>query len=402
MKIRDRIKELRRVKAKDLIPNPANWRTHPKKQADALKGLLSEIGYANALLARETPEGLQIIDGHLRAETTPDTVVPVLVLDVNEQEAKKLLLSLDPLAAMAEADSEALKELLAEVDTENDAVQTMFDGLAKEYDAGPGPTGLEDPGPRLDVAEKLREQWGVERGQLWLMGDHRLLCGDATDAKDVERLLDGRNPALLATDPPYGVDYANVLAGRTNQRKGGWDEIEGDDLDDEGLFALLHAVLSLSEAPTLFLWHSWNRVETNLRAVRACGWRPVSEIVWVKNALVFGRSDYQWRHECCIYAKRGGAPKQEDRTATTVWEFDKPTGGSHPTMKPVGVFEIPMRNHTKVGDVCYEPFAGSGSQFIAAEELRRRCFGMEIEPKFVAVTLERWQTATGRIPELFA
>jgi hypothetical protein len=133
--IRDRVKELRRVRAGDLVANPQNWRTHPKSQQDALRGILAEVGYADALLARELPDGsLQLVDGHLRAETTPDQVVPVLVLDINAAESRKLLLSLDPLASMAETNRVALDDLLREVDTGSDALQELFAGLA--HDAG--------------------------------------------------------------------------------------------------------------------------------------------------------------------------------------------------------------------------------------------------------------------------
>lgn len=133
MKIRDRVKELRKVKASDLIPNPKNWRTHPTKQKDALKGVLSEIGYADALLARELPDGsLMLLDGHLRAETTPDQEVPVLVLDLTEEEGDKLLATLDPLASLAEQDDEKLAELLEGISTDNEALQEMLDELAGE------------------------------------------------------------------------------------------------------------------------------------------------------------------------------------------------------------------------------------------------------------------------------
>ena len=139
MHIRDRIKEFRRVKASQLRPHPKNWRTHPAAQQDALRGVLAEIGYAGALLARELPDGsLELIDGHLRAETTPDVEVPVLVLDLDEQEAAKLLALHDPLAGMAEANDEVLAELLAHVETENDAVQSLLDQMLGESDAAAG------------------------------------------------------------------------------------------------------------------------------------------------------------------------------------------------------------------------------------------------------------------------
>jgi hypothetical protein len=129
MQIRDRVVELRRVRAGDLKPNPKNWRTHPPAQADALKGILAEVGYADALLARETPDGLQLVDGHLRAETTPDMEVPVLVLDVTAEEADKLLVSLDPLAGLAGSDPAKLEELLSGITTDNEALKALFQGL---------------------------------------------------------------------------------------------------------------------------------------------------------------------------------------------------------------------------------------------------------------------------------
>src|ERR1700726_2224029 len=161
MHIRDRIKELRRVRAKDLVPNPNNWRTHPKAQAAALSGILAEVGYADALLARELPDGrLQLVDGHLRAETTPGAMVPVLVLDVTEDEADKILLTLDPLAAMAEADADRVKALLGSVQPDND----------------------------VDKAAELKAKWGTEPGQLWQIGPSRLLCADCREKADVGRL----------------------------------------------------------------------------------------------------------------------------------------------------------------------------------------------------------------------
>jgi ParB-like chromosome segregation protein Spo0J len=150
MKIRDRIRELRRVRAGQLRPNPKNWRTHPEKQRDALRGVLSEIGYADALLARELDDGsLELIDGHLRAETTPDAEVPVLVLDLSEAEADKLLATLDPLAGMAETDGSMLAELLPLIKTENAALQTMLDELTTDL---PDDAGMVEPaGPEIEI-----------------------------------------------------------------------------------------------------------------------------------------------------------------------------------------------------------------------------------------------------------
>ena len=203
MQIRDRIKEFRRVRASELIPNPRNWRTHPKKQREALAGILGEIGYADALIARETDAGLELIDGHLRKETTPDQEVPVLVLDVNEEEANKLLLTLDPLAAMAEAEAVKLKDLVESVETQSEALEKMIADTAAEFDAFEKVDIEEGPEAEIDQAEELREQWGTELGQLWKIGEHRLLCGDSTDRECVERVMAGERAALILADPPY-------------------------------------------------------------------------------------------------------------------------------------------------------------------------------------------------------
>jgi ParB-like chromosome segregation protein Spo0J len=157
MKVRDRIKELRRVKAGLLRPNPKNWRTHPKSQQDALRGVLAEVGYADALLARELPDGsLELIDGHLRAETTPDVEVPVLILDLDDREAAKLLALLDPLAGLAETNEDALAELLAHVDTENEAVQALLDQLLGDAESPPDEPSAADMPPGVDIPEAFQ------------------------------------------------------------------------------------------------------------------------------------------------------------------------------------------------------------------------------------------------------
>jgi hypothetical protein len=229
MNIRNRVKALRTVKASELAPNPKNWRTHPKAQQDALRGILAEVGYADALLARELPDGsLMLVDGHLRAETTPDQEVPVLILDINEAEADKLLLSLDPLAALAETNAQALDALLREVDTGSEGLQQMYADMAEAaelYQDGDKEI-VEDevPEPPVDPITKP--------GDLWVLGDHRLLCGDSTKAEDVERLMNGTKADLCFTSPPYGA--ANVAKLRDHyvpgaaKRESFYDQHEDD------------------------------------------------------------------------------------------------------------------------------------------------------------------------------
>ena len=168
MQIRDRIKELRRVKASDLLPNPKNWRTHPVAQQDALRGVLAEVGYADALIARETPDGLMLVDGHLRAETTPDSDVPVLILDINEAEADLMLATLDPLAAMAGRDEERVSELLAMVSTDNEGVRSLLANL-QEYDHVTVADGtLWNPEIDYSTSETAQELTGYDLGSVWM------------------------------------------------------------------------------------------------------------------------------------------------------------------------------------------------------------------------------------------
>lgn len=187
--IRDRIIELRRVKGSVLLENPRNFRRHPEAQRAALRGILGEVGIADALLARETPDGLMLIDGHLRREELPDTELPVLVLDVTEEEADKILLTLDPLAAMAEMEGTAVRALLERLDWQaEDGLRALLDDLARQADKVIGPAeGLTDP----DDAPPVPEEPISARGDVWICGDHRVMCGDATSAEDVVKLMGG-------------------------------------------------------------------------------------------------------------------------------------------------------------------------------------------------------------------
>lgn len=381
-----------------LLANPANWRIHPRAQQAALEGVLQRVGWVqDVIVNRRTGH---MLDGHARVEMaiSAGERVPVVYVDISEAEERLILATYDRLTGMAGTDEEKLAGLIAEAQADFPDLTPLLANITEILgDVEPQPVGgLTDP----DEAPEPPAEPVTRLGDLWLCGEHRVLCGDCTQAPDFERVKHGAELSLLATDPPYGVDYAAVVKSRENQKVGGWAGISGDTLGDEELSRLLISTLSLVDSPVLFLWHSWKRIEISLRAVRECGWTPKAEIIWVKNALVFGRSDYQWRHEPCIYATREGCNRQEDRTATTVWEFDKPHSPQHPTSKPVALFEIPIRNHTCPGAAIYEPFSGSGSQFIAAESLGRRCYGLEIEPRYVDVTVTRWQNFTGKAATL--
>ncbi len=430
VQIQDRIKELRRVNARDLLPNPKNWRRHPKVQVEALRGLLTEIGYADALLARELPDGrLMLIDGHLRAETTPESVVPVLVLDVTEAEAEKILLTLDPLAAMAESDAERITALLQTVRTDNQAVEELLRRTAGD----PvwrlvHPEDFIEPPAQFDQSRELRKKWGTATGQLWQIGDHRLLCGDSTKAEDVVKLMNGERAVLFATDPPYAVGYTggshpqswgnNGAANRDKDWSGQYLEATSADVknsEESGVelyrgfvsTAIRHAI---ARNAAWYCWHA-SRRQMMLESI----WNEFDafvhqQIIWVKTRAVLTYSLYLWQHEPCLFGWIRGAKPRAFRAEvgeragefpTTVWGISSSEieTDAHPTSKPCKLFALPMEMHTSVGDVCYEPFSGSGSQLVAAQNLGRRCYAMEKSPPFVAVALER-MAALGLKPEL--
>lgn len=307
-------------------------------------------------------------------------------LDLNDSKARALALADNRVGELdLEWDLDVLKELGSSFDLSdfwNENELRKFMGSENE----------DAPEAKIDQAEELRVKWDTKRGQVWRIEKHRLMCGDSTSKDDVARLWGRSDPStacLMSTDPPYGVSYGDVVSSRANQKVGGWCDIKNDDLDDDALYALLEGAFKLCSAPTAIVWYGFRRTDVFFRAIRDCGWAVNEQIVWVKNSLVFGRADYQWRHEQAIYAKRDGASRVDDRTQTTVWEINKPHDSQHPTQKPLEIFSIPIKNHVPVGGICYEPFSGSGSQICAAQLADRVCYGVEIEPKYVAVALQR-------------
>jgi DNA modification methylase len=413
--IRDRVRELRRVKASELVPNPKNWRRHPKEQAAALKGLLAEVGYADALIVRELPDGrLMLIDGHLRAETTKNATVPVLVLDVTEAEADKLLLTLDPLAAMALADQEQVMALLETVRTDSQAVAALLERVAGQeaWQAIDGLREIVDPPAAINKADELRAKWGTETGQLWRIGAHRILCADCRDEAAVRRLWGDNGPRLrmIWTDPPYGVDYAakNAYLNRSDRGNRIQVPIENDKLTAGETGFLFKAALSVAKdwahtgATVYATVPSGPLLIYFVQALTAAGFTFRAQLAWVKQQFVIGMADYHHRFEPILYGwlPDGAHYFIEDRRQDDVFEIDKPhVNDLHPTTKPVELIARMVRNSSREGELVYDPFCGSGSTLLAAHQLERIGYGVEIDPGYLAVTLERF-SMLGLKPEL--
>lgn len=413
MKIRNRIIETRAVLARDLVPNPKNWRRHPKAQADALSGVLREIGIADALLTRELPDKrLMLIDGHLRADIMPDQEVTVLVLDLNEEEADQLLLVLDPLVGMATADNLRLNELLETVRSEDPAILALLDEiraseglLLQQLDT------LSDPEPQLDKADELRSKYGTASGQLWHVGPHRIVCGDSRDPQTVGRLWDcGQKFRSIWCDPPYGIDYAakNKVLNRSDRGNRIQKPIENDALPPEEVSGLFRD--SLKQALTFAIKGaacyasvpSGTALPYFIRAFNDSGFSFKHLLVWVKQHFVLGMSDYQHRHEAVLYGwvENGAHYFVPDRTQSSVFQIDKPSTSSlHPTTKPVSLIAEMIQNSSRPGEIIYDPFCGSGSTILAAAQLKRVGYGCELDPGYVAVELERL-ASLGLKPEL--
>jgi DNA modification methylase len=394
-----------------LLANPLNWRTHPKAQRAALVGSLDSVGWVQHVVKNQRTG--HVVDGHARIEEAISrgaATVPVLYVDLDPEEEALVLATLDPIGAMATRDDAKLAELLAGISIDNEGLAALLGDLLPRAPKA----GLTNPDSIPEIASS-----SVLRGGVYFLGRHRLMCGDSSAPADVAQLMGPDRAALIATDPPYGVDYAEIVAGRSNQKAGNWPTIASDQPGVGAELAGRSIEVSRSFAAdgcAVFVWHpNGTGSSAFLAALVAAGVHILKQIIWLKPSLVFGRHEYHWRHESAAYGWFEGsrAAFYGDRSATTVWEVDYAPGykvrngpamaqgglGLHPTQKPVELYEIPLVNHTRPDEVLYEPFCGSGSGIIAAERLGRRCLAMEIEPHYVSVAIERWECFTGEKAE---
>ncbi len=422
-----------------LLPDPANPRKISEEELDSLERSLREFGFVQPVVARR--EDRTVIGGHQRlvaARRLGLMTVPAIFLDLTQEQARFLGITLNKISGTF--DEALLARLLSELQATPDLDLTL---------SGFGEDEIRDLLRSLEVREKRerpesfdldealeearRAPLRAKPGEIWRLGEHRLGCLDATDPLAVARLLDGAEPRLLATDPPYGVsldptwrdgvynalgpaerpymqvdgrldaDHATRASGGAHGRTRGHrnTSISGDiRVDWSEAFAL---VPSLTVG---YVWHAGVHAAEVAEGLISIGFEIVAQVIWDKSLFAIGRSWYHWSHEPCWVVRKRGAkvPFRGSRDQATIWRAPSPKmimGGSderkedHPTQKPLLLFETPIRNHLKAGEGVYDPFLGSGTCLIAAERHGARCFGIEVDPLFVDIALRRFERFSG-------
>jgi DNA modification methylase len=401
------------VSVERVFLNPANPRVNDPG-VEPVAASLRRFGWQQPIVAK--PSG-EVIAGNTRlkaAKSLGMTEVPVVWFGGSDAQAVAFCVADNRTHEFSTWDDAALATILQELKAEDalegvgfseDDLDQLLAGLGDEDDVA---AELDDPGP-VDPTDTPV----TRRGDLWVLGDHRLLCGDSTRVEDLARLVAGEKAQILATDPPYCVNYTGMDRPLHDGKPSGkdWTHVYHEvDIADLGQFldaAFAACLPHVAEDAAIYVWHAHVQQPVIAAAYERHGLLLHQVLVWVKPAATFGHSFYRWRHEPCAFGwRRGHKPRHGMGKLDTVWEEDWEGKARittfHPTSKPARLFEIPMEQHTRRGDVVLEPFTGSGSQLIAAERLGRRCRGMELEAAFVDGTVRRWEAATGKTAMLEA
>jgi DNA modification methylase len=363
---------------------------NPRKNDHAVEAVASAIkrfGFRVPVLAKSDGS---LIDGHLRVKAAKhlgmEEVPAVLCDDLSEADIKALRISINRMAELADWDTELLRAELEGLAAEGITLEDV--GFNADYleelgaDLGLLQGNPEaDAEPQIDKAEELRAKWGVEPGQLWELGEHRLLCGDSTKKEDVERVMGGKKLQAVVTDPPYGMEF------QSNHRKIKHEAISGDGDED-----LLMLAIGLEASHSKYIWCRWDNIPKLPK--------PKSVITWAKNNWSMGDLEHEHARQtevCLFYA--GPQHRWVGNRPTDLVSHARTGNDLHPTQKPVSLIAEVIG--WTAGDI-YEPFSGSGTTIIACEQLGRKCRAIEISPAYVAVALQRWADATGKTPKLVA
>lgn len=388
--------QIEHVSVDKLIPYANNARTHSDAQVAQIAASIKEFGFNNPVLISE--DGT-IIAGHGRlmaARKLGLTDVPCIKLShLTPTQRKAYVIADNQLALNAGWNEELLTIELDELLADNFALEVLGfdpDELKRLMSENEVTQGLTDE----DQAPEVEDNPVTKLGDMWVLGKHRLMCGDSTSIEALETLCSGQLVDMWLTDPPYNVAYE----GGTKDKL----KIKNDDMGDEQFRQFLRDAYTAADTvmkpgAVFYIWHADLEGYNFRGAAKDAGWTVRQCLIWKKSSLVLGRQDYQWQHEPCLYGWKDGAGHlwAADRKQTTILEFDKPSrNGEHPTMKPVALFEYQMLNNTKGGDLVLDSFGGSGTTLIAAEKNGRTALLMELDPKYCDVIVKRWQDFTGK------
>ena len=381
------------VEIDKLIPYINNARTHSKEQINKLRSSLREFGFINPVIIGRD---YGIIAGHGRVmaarEEGIDAVPCVFVDHLTEAQKKAYIIADNRMALDAGWDEEILRVEIEALQAEAFDISLTGFGDDEISDLfGKDKNDIEDDD--YDLTAALEKAAFVEKGDVWVVGRHRLVCGDATNAEDVALLMDGKRANLIVTDPPYGVSFKST-SGLT---------IKNDSMKDEEFYNFLYKsfenmVAHLESGGSAYVFHADTEGLTFRKAFIDVGFHLAGVCIWSKNSLVLGRSDYQWQHEPVLYGflKNGKHRWYSDRKQTTIWNFNKPKRNeNHPTSKPLDLLSYPIRNSSQENAIIIDTFGGSGSTLMACEQTNRICYTMELDEKYASVILRRYVEDTG-------
>lgn len=404
-------KEIEVLDAASLKPIPTNPRRHSRANIAKIAASIRTYGWTTPVLVTD---GLEVIAGHgrlLAAAQLGQTEIPCIRLShLTPELVEAYRIADNRLALDSEWDDQLLTEAIRRLAAEPsfDLTVTGFDKAEIEdflFIQGSGLTGDDDVPP----AEAEVVSSG---GDIWQLGGHRLMCGDCTSPVAVSRLLEGAAPVIMVTDPPYGVQYdatwrSESRLNRSVSKRENAAVLNDDRADWREAWSLFHGAIA-------YVWHSGIHGPRVAESLLVTGLELRSQICWVKDRITIGRGHYHWQHEGCWYAVRRGSTAHWEggRDQSTVWEFRnlnfeanntaEDTTEGHSTQKPTECMRRPLANHTRKGELAYDPFMGSGTTLIAAESLGRRAYGLEINPAYVDIAIRRWQAYTGNVARLVA
>ncbi|MCI8641017.1 MAG: DNA modification methylase [Clostridia bacterium] len=385
---------IQKISIEKLKPAEYNPRKDLKPEDEEyqkIKKSLVEFGYVAPVIVNVD---MTVIGGHQRLKVLKElgyTEIECNIVDLEKDKEKALNIALNKITG--EWDNTKLEELLAELkEADIDMNMTGFsfdevDSMLKDI------TGSKEDDFDVDQALDEIEEPTSKPGDVWILGRHRLMCGNSTQKEDVECLMNKQEADILLTDPPYNVNYEGTAG-----------KIENDNMNETEFYNLLiNAFTNMYSVAKVgcpvYVFHADIEGLNFRNAFKNAGFKLAQCLVWVKNTFVMGRQDYQWRHEPILYGWKEGAGHYfvDNRKQSTVLEFDKPSkNAEHPTMKPIDLLVYLIKNSSKENDIILDLFGGSGSTLIAAEEIQRTCYAMELDPKYCDVIVQRWENLTGQ------